>query len=359
MAATSTVPADVVRLHHATTDLLARSYYDQVDLLTAAGGILDSGEVSVPPVVLYLPGEPDPPQRAFMRALIDRTLVTAIVAVSGADAPDERVVTAWRDLLGEPAPIARVSAPTADRVIAATDADDEVRAVVRDIVARLAGGTPGHHIAVLYGSRDPYARLLAEHLVGAGVTVNGRGVRPASERILGRALRRLLALPTLHFRRDAVMALLTDAPIHWEGERHPPDALGAHLAQGRRRPRRRLVEPAASVRRHRRKAADDARAQPDAEPGAGERDLEQAGEADSLAAFVTGVKDRLAHAEAARTWVDLAEIVQRAVGGPHRQEPSALAPRGGAQRRGHHRGRAAVPPGPGLHRGAGIAHRAA
>ena len=36
VAAASTVPADVVRMHHATTDLLSLHYYDQVDLLDVA-----------------------------------------------------------------------------------------------------------------------------------------------------------------------------------------------------------------------------------------------------------------------------------------------------------------------------------
>jgi len=311
VAATSTVPADVVRMHHATTDLLRLHYYDQVDLLEVAARLLDDGQVSVPPVVLYLPGEPDPPLRSFARALANRTDVTAIVGISGATESDGRVVTSWRTLLGEPDGEVHVDPPVGDRVVAATDADDEVRAVVRDIVARLAAGTPGHRIAALYGSRDPYARLLAEHLAAAGVTVNGRGVRPASERILGRALRRLLALPALDFRRDAVMALVTDAPIHWDGERTHPTRW------------ERISREAGVVRgedwevrlrefaRRRRMAAEDARTGPDADPVVAERDLEQASDADALAAFVAGVRGRLDAAESAQTWVDLAEIVQR------------------------------------------------
>lgn len=309
VAATSTVPADVVRLHHATTDLLARSHYDQVDLLTTAAGLLRDGRATLAPAVLYLPGEPDPPRRAFVQALAARTSLTAIVGVSGAEAPDRRVLAAWTSLLGEPDVELSLDAPTGDRVIAATDADDEVRAVVRDVLARLADGTPGHRVAVLYGSRDPYARLLAEHFGAAGVTVNGRGVRPASERILGRALRRLLALPGLGFRRDAVMALLTDAPLHWDGERTHPTrwerlSRKAGVVRGPDWSTR-LGELAATSRT----AADDARAEPDAPPDAGERDDENAAEAEALAAFVTGVQGRLAQAEAASTWAELADTV--------------------------------------------------
>jgi hypothetical protein len=310
VAATSAVPAEVVRMHHATTDLLRPHYYDQIDLLVAAARLLDDGHASVPPVVLYLPGEPDPPQRTFVQALAHQADVTAIVGISGANGPDGRVLAAWRSLLGESERDVRVDAPVADRVVAATDADDEVRAVVRDIVARLAAGTPGHRIAALYGSRDPYARLLAEHLSAAGVTINGRGVRPASERILGRALRRMLALPALDFRRDAVMALVTDAPIHWDGERTHPTrweriSREAGIVRGDD-----WVVRLREFARKRRKAAEDAQAEPDADPGAGERDLAQAADADALAAFVTGVRGRLDAAERAQTWSALADILQ-------------------------------------------------
>lgn len=189
VATTGPVVADVVRLHHATRDLLAADYYDEVDLLKAAADLLRRGpddhgsgvsSTAVAPVVLVLPEVPDPPQAAFVRELAAVTDVTAVVGLSGA-AHDQRVVRAWADVLRLDVPAAAVDEPTGDLVIAATDADDEVRAVVRRVVARLAEGTPGYRIAVLYGSRDPYARLLAEHLSAAGVTFHGRGVRPATE----------------------------------------------------------------------------------------------------------------------------------------------------------------------------------
>ena len=166
--ATSSVAADVVRMHRAASDRLAPTHYDEVDLLTTAASIVTAGAAAIPPVVLFLPGAPDPTQSAFVRALVGATDVTAIVGISGAEKADGPVIEAWRELLGEPEGEVEQTEPTADAVIAATDPDAEVRAVVRDVVARLSSGTPGHRIAVLYGSRDPYARLLAEHLAAAG-----------------------------------------------------------------------------------------------------------------------------------------------------------------------------------------------
>jgi hypothetical protein len=47
-----------------------------------------------------------------------------------------------------------------------------VLCVVRLLVRTLAE-VPAHRVAVLYGASEPYARLLAEHLAGAGITANG------------------------------------------------------------------------------------------------------------------------------------------------------------------------------------------
>ncbi len=72
--------------------------------------------------------------------------------------------------------------PAAD----ASDADDEVRAAVRAVVDAARRGTPLERIAVLYGSVEPYGRLLHEHLAAAGVPRNGTAVRPLGASAVGR-----------------------------------------------------------------------------------------------------------------------------------------------------------------------------
>ncbi len=309
IASTSPVATDVMRLHEAAVARLRASHYDEVDLLDTATELLGSGTVECPPVVLFLPDRLDPAQQRFVRALAGRTGVTAIVGVSGAAEGDAPVLREWAGLLGEPGGTVEVDCPVADAVVAATDPDDEVRAVVRDIVARLADGTPGHRICVLYGARQPYARLLAEHLAHAGVAFNGRGVRPTGERILGRALRRVLALPGNDFRRDEVMALLTDAPVRWNAKRAPATgwerlSRQAGVIRGRDWAAR-LAEHAA----RRRAAARAARDLPDANGWAGERDDRAADDAEQLAAFVRDLMSRLDTLAGAATWTAAQEVL--------------------------------------------------
>lgn len=308
VAGTSAVAADVVRLHGAATALLATTHYDEVDLLTTAAELVRAGRVSLAPVVAFLPGAPDPRQAAFVAALAERTSVTSIVGVSGA-AADRGLVERWQALLGTRSEPCEVALPVGDAVIAATDPDDEVRAVVRDLVARLSRGTPGHRIAVLHGSRDPYARLLAEHLTQAGVTHNGRGVRPAGERILGRAVRRLLALPAADFRRDEVMALLADAPVRWAGGRAPATrwerlSREAGVVRGGD-----WATRLAALAARRRADAAAQRDAPDAGPGAGDGDEQAAQDAAALSGFVAALAARLAKLSAATSWAQAGSVL--------------------------------------------------
>ena len=48
--------------------------------------------------------------------------------------------------------------------LSVSDADDEVRHAVRQVVDATRSGTPLERIAILYGTRDPYARLIADVL---------------------------------------------------------------------------------------------------------------------------------------------------------------------------------------------------
>src|SRR4029077_15900193 len=89
-------------------------------------------------------------------------------------------------------------------VVSASDADDEVRTIVRGVVDAMRAGVPLERMAILYGVDQPYARLLHEHLDLAGIAHNGAAVRTLAESVLGRALVRLLALADGDLRREEV-----------------------------------------------------------------------------------------------------------------------------------------------------------
>src|SRR4029077_11967019 len=101
----------------------------------------------------------------------------------------------------------------ATAVCSISDADDEVRVLVRGIVDAMRAGVPLEAMAVIVGNNDPYARLLHEHLELAGIAHNGVSVRTLAESVLRRSLLRMLALPDHDFRRDDVFALLAGVPL--------------------------------------------------------------------------------------------------------------------------------------------------
>src|SRR4029079_14174368 len=125
----------------------------------------DAADSDTEPVVVYLPGRTTPSEQRFLDAL---HAARTVVSIDGDD-----------------------HATTATRVIHASDSDDEVRAVVREVMARLGDG---RKVAVLYADLRPYNRLLAEQLTSAGISFNGPGARPVAERAVVRTFLELIDL---------------------------------------------------------------------------------------------------------------------------------------------------------------------
>jgi ATP-dependent helicase/nuclease subunit B len=210
------IAADLIRLHRRVCAILAGGWYDTTDLRRTAAEALRSGTTNpaeLGAVVLFLPQDLSPGAVALLRELAAIRDVAVVAALTG----DQRADTGVRqsvERLGrqQAPPPPELECPAATRIIDASDADDEVRCVVREVTARLRT-TPAHRVAVLYGPAEPYARLLAEHLGAAGITTNGTGVRPTIERTLARTLLGLLELADHGWRRDEVLALLASAPV--------------------------------------------------------------------------------------------------------------------------------------------------
>ncbi len=234
VAGQSKLTADLVRLHRAVTNRLEPRWYDQTDLLRTATQLCAekpsiTAEFGV--LILYLPQALTQAEAAFATALAahgDLQVVAALAGDARADAGVVRtlqrlgrivdttdatdstdpVLVPESPLTGSSSRSAAVAtpakqvqhqqsgqaAPTATRVITASDSDDEVRCIVRDLVATVQAGTPAHRVAVLYAAQTPYARLLNEHLAAADIAVNGPGTRPVLERATVRSYLEILAL---------------------------------------------------------------------------------------------------------------------------------------------------------------------
>jgi RecB family exonuclease len=218
----SSLVRDVVRLHRETTAELRRQWYDATELLTAATVLVRerrAATTELGPVLLYLPQDLSRAETAFARSLAERTDLAVIAGLTGNARADQGVLTMLAGLAPEFRPPAGTQEAVAARVLNASDSDDEVRCVVREVVGRL-GSVPAHRIAVLYADRSPYARLLHEHLGAAGITTNGPGIRPVNERAVSRLALGLLEAGRTGFRRADVFRTLGEVGARdFAGER--------------------------------------------------------------------------------------------------------------------------------------------
>lgn len=342
--------ADLLRLHRRVVTILADRWYDSVELRRTAADALHSeparaAELGTP--VLFLPQDLRPGAARFVRRLDE---VAPVVAIAGltADARADAGVRQSLNLLGiagtppagppdgtdlaerdadngDAAPGVQLSLdlfggvgstspdpgndgtlPSATQVFHASDADDEVRCVVRQVADALRN-VPAHRIAVLFSATEPYARLLAEHLGAAGLTTNGTAVRPTSSRTLGRVLLDLLALPDHDWRRDQLLTLLTSTPVRDAGGRRTPASRWDRISRAAgvvsgddwdTRLRGYADQELATARQSENSDAPS--------PGLIKRCERNAAAADELRAFVAGLRDRLDVGARCTTWPEIA-----------------------------------------------------
>jgi ATP-dependent helicase/nuclease subunit B len=311
VAATSTLTADLVALHRRVTRRLAVRWYDVTDLRATATELVGADPrhaARAGTVLLHLPQDLDPGSAAFAAALATHAGVTVIAGLTGDTRADAGVAGSLHRL-GIAADPPAVDPPTADEVVHASDSDDEVRTLVRQVMTAVRH-TPAHRVAVLYGNGVPYRRLLYEHLTAAGITVNGPGLRPMAERALPRALVDLLALPATAYDRAAVFRLLTGAPV-----RHPDDGAPMPAARWER------ISRAAGVvagddwdtRLHAYAEQERARADQEAANLDGarqwlvDRASRAATSADALRTFMAWLREQLEIGRTASTWPALAD----------------------------------------------------
>ncbi|MFT7649902.1 MAG: ATP-dependent helicase/nuclease subunit B [Candidatus Poriferisodalaceae bacterium] len=215
LAAGGARAADVIRIHRAVDAALCDQWYDEFDLMSAAVEVFATGPALLLErghILLHLPQDLTLNAAAMLRAAAEHVDMTVLAGVVGVAKADEATAEVCRRL-GATLPSVELEPTTADHIVSASDADDEVRTVVRHLIDALRSGTPLERMAVLYGSDEPYGRLLDEQLRAAGIARNGDAVRTLAETLVGRTVLALLGLPDRSFRRADVLDLLASAPI--------------------------------------------------------------------------------------------------------------------------------------------------
>lgn len=310
-----------ISLHRAVAERLA-GHHDEAALVAAAVAHPALGNALAPfgYLVWHLPEPVTTPVARFLAAAMAAAPTTAVVALTGDDEADARVMATCRrvgvELPTDPAPSAP---PTAATIVSVTDADEEVRAVVRHVVGLVADGVPLDRIGVFHPTPEPYVSLLQAHLAAADLPANGPSPRRLADSVAGRTLLDALALPARRWRRDRVMALVAGGPLrHGDGPARPPSwesvSRAAGVVQDRADWHRKLAAHAATLR-HRLadvEAELAAAALDDDHTAALERRqrrlADEVADTAELAEFVTATATAVDRVDAADTWHDKAEV---------------------------------------------------
>lgn len=336
LAATGQRAADVVRLHRDARHRLAGAWYDEEDLTVAAADALDAsvaGQLGA--VVLHLPQRLSRHVTTMLAQLARRADLAVIAGATGDARADGEVVASVAALAAQAgasppppppvAPLADVVSPARTRLVTTSDADDEVRAAVREVVDAARRGTPLDRVAVLYASPEPYARLVHEQLAAAGVPANGATTVPVDARLAGRFLLQLLALPANGYRRQDLFTWLAQAPVRYDDAWAPAAAWerlsrAAAVVAGRADWDERLAALAAELEAD----AEQLLAGPDTPDWRVARERADAARARQLRRFALGLIDQLEAAHAPRPWSEHAawarRLLDQLLGGPDRRD---------------------------------------
>ncbi len=177
-------------------------------------------------VIWYLPAPGSPAiSRLIGRVLNDAESSAVIIGLTGDELADKPVLdSSYAADVEVPAKTPERTLEVADSIISVTDADEEVRAVIRGVLALVKEGTRADRIGIFYPTPDPYVRIIEQQFAQADVPANGPDRRRLGDSVAGRTLLAALALPAERWRRDRVMALVSGAPVRFQDKLTHPSA---------------------------------------------------------------------------------------------------------------------------------------
>lgn len=208
--------ADVVRVFDAVNQIVETKHSNEQDLIDAAIETISDRSLAtsaVAPAILFLPQRMNAKQIYLLRSFGEKYGLHIIAGASGMFGADKPVGDVVEALGAEWSPPSSITAPHADRALSVSDADEEVRHALREVVQAAKDGVPFNRCAVLYGSPSPYARIIADAFDTAGIKWFGRSVRTPESSLMGRALLDMLALGDHDFSRHDVFSWLASAPV--------------------------------------------------------------------------------------------------------------------------------------------------
>lgn len=297
---TSRRAAEAARVSSMVAERLAADWYDEADLLSGAIARIEQGAPLFDRAVAFLPRVEAGLPTALFRAIGARTELHVLLEWTGVPEVDAEATDFARALDAGLDPIDRPALPDTVSVVSTTDADEEVRHVVRELVDAACTGTPFARMAVVWPTDRPYARLVEHHLDAAGIPWNGRPGTLVTERLVPRFLLDLLQLDRRGIRRNELFDWLADVPVKSAGGERVSVARWERVARAAGVTRGEHWQPRLAAFAAVMRAYDEPR----------ER---QAEAAEQLAAFVDDLQRDLGSWSRTRSWADWASWCERQV----------------------------------------------
>ncbi|WP_255583412.1 PD-(D/E)XK nuclease family protein [Dietzia sp. ANT_WB102] len=294
VAAETRLHSEVLRLAEDAHRMTGGAYYTQFEAVSVALGRLDE----LGRIVLAAPLRGTQAERRLGAALEQRGISPLPGTGSGH--------------LASAAEPAAENAITGTHVLHASDSDDEVRAVVRFVRARIADGVPGHRIGVYYPSPDPYLRLLHRAFAEAGIAVYGPSSTGLGHSPAGRTLVRLLSLDADRMPRAELLSIVAEGAIV------PLDDEGATVSSRRLEILTRTRFPVIG-------ASDWDRLAEHLQGGAEALTESDKAAAKALLRLIRVIRSGLVAVDVARSWTEAAEAVSDLVASLFRQTPDRAA----------------------------------
>ena len=215
------------------TEVGAKGFYLPSELPHMAVAALNDhwGKGREPAVIYYLPRRLSVGDAALARALLERGKSRVIAGLVGDEDADSPVLELL-ELLGSQRAGAAANIPGVDplrqraeadslSIVVAPDPEEEVRSVLRSIVA---DDKPFHRIAVIYRQDNPYASLLRQEFDFAEIPYSGVDHRRLADTPAGRLLQGLTDLAeelngaggTID--RERLIEWFTSTPVRWPRE---------------------------------------------------------------------------------------------------------------------------------------------
>ena len=157
----------------------------------------------------------------FLQAVVRHLPTSGVFSLTGDDDVDTASRQQGEAIGGVALAMVAVSRPVPTNMIPTADPDEEVRAVVRQILSAAERGVRFDRMAVFVPVRTPYLRSIREQFEQANIPSAGPDHRTLGDSMVGRLLLRLLsladsALSVSHekrFDREGVLSLVEAAPL--------------------------------------------------------------------------------------------------------------------------------------------------